>query len=192
MARAGAATAACGTAALLALTGCSSGRSGASAPALSSGPAHAMSTPAKLGPFTRSPSLENALDIAGLREQVTKGSSGQASDIVSAVYVQGSATPGAGSNQQVFMFVGGHLASGDPAASVASFKRAYPGARVVPAGPLGGAAACVMTTDSHEPVAMCVWFDNDSFGTLVSPTMSMARLASTLDTVRPGIERVSQ
>jgi hypothetical protein len=37
-----------------------------------------------------------------------------------------------------------------------------------------------------------VFFDNDSFGTLVSPTMSTAQLANTMDQVRPGIEHVDQ
>ena len=63
---------------------------------------------------------------------------------------------------------------------------------MVPAGSLGGKAACVTTTANKESVAMCVFFDNDSFGTLVSPTMSSAKLANTLDTVRPGIEHVGQ
>lgn len=222
MARAGAAMAACGTAALLALTGCSSGSSsssatggttatggatatggggatatgGATASAAaspsSSGPAHTISTPTQLDSYTRNPSLEKQLDVNGMREQVMKGSSELASDVLSAVYAQGNVTPGAGGNQQIFMFVGGHLANSDPAASIASFEHTYPSARAVSAGSLGGEAACVTTTASHESAAMCVWFDNDSFGTLVSPTMSSAKLANTLDTVRPGIEQVGQ
>jgi hypothetical protein len=99
-------------------------------------------------------------------------------------------TPGANGSQQVFMFVGGHLANSDPALSIASFERAYPRAQTVSAGSLGGEAACAMATASSQSVAMCVWFDNDSFGTLMSPTMTTARLANTLDTVRPGIEQV--
>jgi hypothetical protein len=35
---------------------------------------------------------------------------------------------------------------------------------------------------------MCVWFDNDSFGELVSSTMTTAKLATTLDSVRPSLE----
>jgi hypothetical protein len=132
------------------------------------------------------------MDVSGLRELVMNGSSGQASDVLSAVYAQGNVTPGAGGNQQVFMFVGGHLANSDPAASIASFEQAYPSAQVVPAGSLGGQAACVATTANNEAVTMCVWFDNDSFGTLVSPTMSTSRLANTLDTVRPSIEQVNR
>ena len=90
------------------------------------------------------------------------------------------------------MFVGGHLANDDPAASIANFEQTHPSAQAVSAGSLGGEAACVTTTDNNESAAMCVWFDNDSFGALASPTMSSAKLANTLDTVRPGIEQVSQ
>ena len=157
-----------------------------------SGPAHTLSTPARLGSYTRSPGLEKAMDANGMREQVVKSSSGQASDVLSAVYVQGNVTPGAGGNQQIFMFVGGHLTNSDPAASIANLEQTYPSAQVVPAGSLGGEAACTTTRANNESVAMCVWFDNDSFGTFVSPTMPAAKLAKTLDTVRPGIEQVSQ
>jgi hypothetical protein len=81
MARAGAAMAACGTAALLALTGCSSGSSSSSATGgttaagdatvsaaalpFSSAPAHTLSTPTRLGPYTRDPSMEKAMDFKG-------------------------------------------------------------------------------------------------------------------------------
>ena len=132
------------------------------------------------------------MNVNALGKQVVKGSSGQASNVLSAVYVQGNATPGPGGNQQIFMFVGGHLANSDPAASIASFEQAYPSAQAVPAGSLGGEAACATTAASNGSAAMCVWFDNDSFGTLVSPAMSAAKLASTLDTVRPGIEQAGQ
>ncbi len=102
----------------------------------SSGPTHTISTPAKVDSFTRSPSLEKAMDVNGLRDQVMKGSSGQASDVLSAVYAQGNVTPGAGGSQQIFMFVGGHLANSDPGSSITSFEHSYPSAQVVPAGRL--------------------------------------------------------
>jgi len=86
------------------------------------------------------------------------------------------------------MFVGGKLSSAAPATSVANFTQTYPGAAVVPAGSLGGQAACAEAQSSGQGVAMCVWFDNDSFGELVSPTMTTARLATTLDAVRPSLE----
>ena len=32
---------------------------------------------------------------------------------------------------------------------------------------------------------MCVWFDNDSFGEIVSPTMNATTLATVMRTIRP-------
>jgi hypothetical protein len=177
--------------AAVALAGCTSLPLGALTHSGHSGLKHTVSTPTQLDSYTRSPSLEKAMNIKELGEQVVKGSS-QASNVLSAVYVQGNPTPGAGGNQQMFMFVGGHLANSDPAASIASFEQQYPSAQAVSAGSLGGEEACATTAGNNGSAAMCVWFDNDSFGTLVSPTMSRAKLANTLDTVRPGIEQVGQ
>jgi hypothetical protein len=56
---------------------------------------------------------------------------------------------------------------------------------------LSGVAACVeegATTSSQ--VSMCIWFDNDSFGEIVSPTMNATTLAAVMRTVRPDLEIV--
>jgi hypothetical protein len=152
-----------------------------------SGPAHTVVAPNQAGAFTRMPSLEKQMKVDALRDEVIKTSAGQASDVQSAVYQEGSTAPGG--NAQIFMFVGGKLSSAAPATSIANFTQTYRGARIVPAGSMGGEAACASeTTATGESVAMCVWFDNDSFGELVSPTMTTAKLASTLDAVRPDLE----
>jgi hypothetical protein len=151
-----------------------------------SGPAHTVVAPNQADGFTRMPNLEKQMKVDALAESIMKDSSGQVSDLVPAVYQQGSAVSGA--NAQIFMFVGGKLAGASPAASVASFEQDYPGARVVPAGPLGGEAVCAQRQLNGEGVSMCVWFDNDTFGALVSPTMTTAKLATTLDEVRPSLE----
>jgi hypothetical protein len=39
--------------------------------------------------------------------------------------------------------------------------------------------------------AVCAWFDNDTFGELVSPHMTASALANELRAVRPSIERLS-
>jgi hypothetical protein len=158
------------------------------------GPAHTISTPASLDGYSQSSSLEKAMNVDQLRQAVVQGSSGQASAIKDAVYSQGNLTPGAGGSQQVFMFVGGHLANSDPAESVSSFEQSFKGAVTVPAGSLGGEAVCAKTSVPGESgtVAMCAFFDNDSFGTLVSPTMTTQQLASTLLNVRPGFEQVTK
>jgi hypothetical protein len=154
-----------------------------------SGPAHTMTTPDKIGAYTRTVDLEHEADVAALKQKVIKMSSGQASGVVSAVYESGKTA--VGNNAQIIMFIGGHLANADPAASITSFTQQFRGAKVVSAGGLGGKAACVQDGTGTNAVSMCAWFDNDSFGEIVSPTMNATTLASSMQTVRPSVEQVS-
>jgi hypothetical protein len=151
-----------------------------------SGPAHAMQTPDKIGAYARTVDLEHEADVAALKQKVIAMSSGQASHVVSAVYESGKAS--AGNTTQIIMFIGGHLANADPAASITSFTQQFTGAQVVSAGAQGGKAACVQDGTGANSVAMCAWFDNDSFGEVVSPTMNASALANAMRTVRPSVE----
>jgi hypothetical protein len=152
-----------------------------------SGPAHVMATPATIGAYARTMDLEHEADVAALKQKVIAMSAGQASRVVSAVYESGKAS--AGNTAQIIMFIGGHLANADPAASVTSFTQQFTGAQVVSAGGQDGKAACVQDGTGVNSVAMCAWFDNDSFGEVVSPTMNASALASAMRTVRPAVER---
>jgi hypothetical protein len=154
-----------------------------------SGPAHQIAAPASVDGYTRSAALGEQMHIDSLAQGVAKSSGGSASGVVSAVYEQGTVAPG--SDAQIFMFVGGKLASASPAASIANFQQSYPDAHVVPAGSFQGEAACTETHVNNEEAAMCVWFDNDTFGAVVSPTMSTAQLASTMNNVRPSLEHLA-
>ena len=91
---------------------------------------------------------------------------------MTAVYESGNSA--AGSNTQIVMFVGGHLANADPAGSIAGFTQQVKGAKVVSPGPGGGKAVCLQEGTAG---AACAWFDNDSFGEVVSPTMDATALA---------------
>jgi hypothetical protein len=155
-----------------------------------SGPAHEVVAPATVDGYTRSANLEKQLGVKSEAAKVAQASNGQASGVVSAVYQQGSISPGG--NAQIFMFVGGKLSSADPSASVANFEQTYKGATSVSAGSLGGEAACTETHLNGQSASMCVWFDNDTFGTVVSPTMTTAKLAATMDTVRPSLELLAK
>jgi hypothetical protein len=154
-----------------------------------SGPAHTMAISDKIGAFTRTMDLEHQADVDALRQKVIKMSAGQASGVVSAVYESGKSA--VGNNAQIIMFIGGHLANADPAASITRFTQQYRGAKVVSAGALGGKAACVQDGTGAKVVSLCVWFDNDSFGEILSPTMSASALAHNMQTVRPAVEQVS-
>lgn len=153
------------------------------------GPVHAMQTPARIGSFARATDMESATHLAGLRNGVIQMSAGQASNVKSAVYESGN--PAAGNAVQIIMFIGGHLASAAPDTSITDFTQKFAGATAVSAGSLGGKAACVeegATTSSQS--SMCVWFDNDSFGEIVSPTMNATTLATVMRTIRPDLEIV--
>jgi hypothetical protein len=154
-----------------------------------SGPAHTLSIPDTIGDYTRTVGLERSTDVAQLSDEVVAMSSGQATGVKSAVYREGDSA--AGNTEQIIMFIGGHLANADPAASVSSFTQKFPGARVVGAGALGGQAACVQEGTAANAVAMCAWFDNDSFGEIVSPTMNASALGQALQTVRPAVEHLA-
>ena len=156
-----------------------------------SGPTHVLVTPARIGSYERTVDLEKQTHLAELRDEVITMSSGQASGVVSAVYESGNSA--AGSVTHIIMFIGGHLANAAPATSITAFTEKFAGATVVPAGSLGGQAACVENGGkTSDPVSMCVWFDNDSFGEIVSPTMSASMLASAMQTIRPSVELVAK
>ena len=155
------------------------------------GPAHTLVTPNQLNAFVRRPALEQQMNVGQLRQDVIDMSSGQARRVVEAVYEAGNSTTG--STPQIVLFIGGNLLNASPMVSVTSFTQRFKGASVTSAGSLGGEAACVNAT-ATEPgsVAMCAWFDNDSFGEVVSPTMNATALANTMRQIRPHVELIAK
>ncbi len=114
---------------------------------------------------------------------------GQATDVLSGTYEDGgvgmSATP------LIVMTIEAHLANDNAASSIGGFMQDYKDAAMVPAGPMGGQAACAESKGSNaDNVAICAWFDNDSFGVLVSPSMNAKALAGELQTFRSAVEHV--
>jgi hypothetical protein len=155
------------------------------------GPAHTLVTPNQLNAFVRRPALEQQMNVGQLRQDVINMSSGQARHVVEAVYEAGNSSTG--STPQIVLFIGGNLLNASPMVSVTSFTQRFKGAGVTSAGSLGGEAACVNAT-ATEPgsVAMCAWFDNDSFGEVVSPTMNATALANTMRQIRPHVELIAK
>jgi hypothetical protein len=151
------------------------------------GPAHRLTAPQQLNAFVRRPALEQQMNVSQLRQDVVSMSSGQARNVVEGVYEAGNSN--AGSTPQIVLLIGGNLVNASPTDSVASFTKRFKGATITSAGTLGGKAVCVNATAS-EPgsVAMCAWFDNDTFGEVVSPTMKASQLASAMRQIRPKVE----
>ena len=159
-------------------------------PSAPGGPVHSLVTPDTLSAFVRRPALEQQMNVGQLRQDVINMSSGQARHVVEAVYEAGDST--SGNTPQIVLFIGGNLLNASPKVSVTSFTQRFRGARITSAGGLGGEAACVNATASQPgSVAMCAWFDNDSFGEVVSPTMNASALASTMRQIRPHVELVA-
>jgi hypothetical protein len=155
------------------------------------GAAHTVVTPTALGTYQWAPTLEKNAGFQALKERVAKMSGGQATGVVAREYEKpalGGAAP------QLLDVIGGHLPNTSPAASIATLTQMYPSAQVVPSGSMGGSAACFEepASGTADNMAMCVWFDNDSFGVLASPTMSPASLASLMVQDRPLIEKVNK
>jgi hypothetical protein len=154
------------------------------------GPAHTLVTPNQLNAFTRRPALEQQMNVAQLRQDVVTTSSGQARHVVEAVYEAGNST--SGSTPQIILFIGGNLLNASPQVSVTSFTQRFKGAKITSAGGLGEAACVNATASQPGSVAICAWFDNDSFGEVVSPTMNASALANTMRQTRPHVELVAK
>jgi hypothetical protein len=155
------------------------------------GPAHTVTTPVRLGGYLRRPQLARQMDVAQLKQDIIANSSGQASHVVSAVYEKGSTVPGE-SAPQAILFIGGKLTGASAAASIKVFDQHFADAKQTSPGRLGGQAACVPAQPGTNHAAVCAWFDNDTFGELVSPNMSASALAIELRAIRPSIERLSR
>jgi hypothetical protein len=158
----------------------------------SSGPAHALVTPAQLGAYVRRPQLEQQMHAKDLQQQVVAKSAGQASDVVYAVYEDDSAAAG-GTSPQVILFIGGHLSGVSPSGFITSFTDQFKGARSTDAGSMGGQAACVHAqANVAGSVALCTWADGDTFGLVASPTMDALQLGTQMRAIRPKVEHTAK
>jgi hypothetical protein len=155
-----------------------------------SGPRHSFTIPTRLGAFTRSSKLTKQMNVGAIERNIIEQGSGQASHLVSSVYEAGSPVAG-GTPAQVMLFIGGQLNGGSPATSVRTFTEHFKGAERTGAGSLGGDAACVGSQAAGTGgQTVCAWFDNNTFGELVSPNMPVSALASELRAIRPDVEHV--
>jgi hypothetical protein len=152
----------------------------------SAGAAHTFATPAKIAGtcYTNSASIAKSANLGALGQKMAKASGG--TDPVSAAYESTCGTTAATATE-VLSVIMLHLPNDSPSGSIAAFEREYPNAQVVSAGSMGGQAACEQGGGSSDE-AQCVWFDNDSYGTLLSATMNANALSSALLHVRPSVE----
>ncbi len=119
------------------------------------GVAHTVVMPAALGPYKWAPDLEKNAGLPTLAASVAEMGGGQMSGIRVRTYEKPAS---GGTAPQVLEVIGGRLPSTSPASSIITLIRKYPSAHVVPAGPMGGSAACFeQTAGTADSVAMCAW-----------------------------------
>ena len=150
-----------------------------------SGTAHVLVTPPRLGIYAKDPALAGAMDAEALRAGIVRRSSGEAKNVVDAVY-QDTTGPAAKAGPQILLFIGGNLSGASPNAFITSFTGKLKGAVTTSPGSLGGQAACVPSVQGR--LAECAWADNDTFGVIASPTLSEGALAGELRQMRPLVE----
>jgi hypothetical protein len=153
-----------------------------------SGPAHTVTTPTALGPYTEQSQLAVQMHAAALRQQIISGSAGEAHNVVYAVY-EDTAGSGGTSGPQIILFIGGNLSGTSAGSFISTFTGKLQGAVTTSAGSLGGAAACVPSVDGR--VAECVWADNNTFGVVASQTLGTTGLANEMRQMRPLVEHVA-
>jgi len=143
-------------------------------------------TPARLGSYVMEPHLAKVMKASLLQQQIVAKSAGEAKHVVYAVY-QDSTGGAAQVGPQIILFIGGNLAGASPGGFISSFIGQARGAQRTSAGSMGGEAACVSRIPGS--VAECAWADNDTFGVVASPTLSVSALAAELRNFRPELER---
>ncbi len=152
-------------------------------------PTHVISAPDTLGGFVVQPTLAQST-AQDLKQKIIAGASGEVKNVVAAVYEK-KAGPGTSTGPQVMVFIGGNLTGGMSATSlISAYKAELHGAFTTSAGKLGGLAACA--PGQHGGPSECAWADSDTFGVVVSASLSANALAVEMRSMRPLVEHTSR
>jgi len=149
-------------------------------------PKHVISTPTAVGSYTRSQANPTA---EALKNKIVTAAPGDVQNVVAAVYKDSPGKPGAPS--QIVVFIGGNLTGNATASSlISAYMADMRGSFTTSPGKLGGQAACA--PGSNGGPAECAWADNDTFGVLVSATLTSTALANEMRLMRPLVEHVKK
>jgi hypothetical protein len=150
-------------------------------------PSHVITTPAAVGSFALQ--QENPTAEA-LKKQIVTAAPGDVKNVVAAVYKHSIGT-GAAAQAQIVVFIGGNLTGTASASSlISAYMADMSGSFTTSPGKLGGRAACA--PGSNGGPAECAWADNDTFGVLVSATLTANALADEMRLMRPLVEHVKK
>ncbi|HEX6526614.1 MAG TPA: hypothetical protein VF070_42340 [Streptosporangiaceae bacterium] len=158
------------------------------------GPAHEFVPPTTIASYERAPNLEKNSDLPALVRKFSKSLGIPVSSVVSREYESGAASTVTGGTQaQIVMFIGAHLPNQSPDNSMHNFIQEYKDVQVVSAGPMGGQAGCTETAaGTPKQVVQCVWFDNDSVGVVLSPTLTIDQLPGVMLSFRSKVELIKK
>ena len=152
-------------------------------------PSHSITLPSAIGGYVRQPA-QASTSADQFRNKIVAGASGEVKNVVAAVY-QRTTGPGTAAGPQVVVFIGGNLAGGASAGSlIGAFSARLSGAFSTSPGSLGGQAACAPASTGGP--AECAWADSDTFGVVISATLTASQLAAEMRAMRPQIERASR
>ncbi len=147
--------------------------------------AHVISVPNQLGVYVKEPTLDSSTAQA-LRDKIVAGAAGEVKNVVAGVYEE-TTGPGTANGPQIVVFIGGNLTGGGSASSfINGFMAQVRGSFPANAGRLGGQAACAPSVNGGP--AECAWADDDTFGVVVSATLSARGLAAEMIQMRPMVE----
>jgi glycerate-2-kinase len=147
--------------------------------------AHVITVPTQLGAYVKEPTLDSSTALA-LRSKIVAGAAGEVKNVVAAVYEE-TTGPGTANGPQIIVFIGGNLTgAGSASGFIGGFMTQVHGSFPTTAGRLGGQAACAPGTNGGP--AECAWADDDTFGVIVSATLSARGLADEMSQMRPLVE----
>jgi hypothetical protein len=152
-------------------------------------PTHVIAVPETLGSFVKSPTVARAT-ATELRQKIIAGASDDVNKVVAAVYEK-PAGLGSSAPPQVIVFIGGNLTGGMSASDlISAYMTQMHGAFATSPGSLGGQAACAPGVNGGP--AECAWADADTFGVIVSASLSASALAAEMRSMRPMVEHSSR
>ncbi len=148
---------------------------------------HTVSAPAALGSYVKQQANATAKN---LRHRIMVAAAGDVKNVVAAVYEQKKG-PGTSRGPQIVVFIGGNLTGNASAGDlISAYMTRLHGAFTTMPGRLGGQAACAPGSDGGP--SECAWADGDTFGVVVSATLSATGLADEMRQMRPLVEHVAK
>ena len=167
----------------------------ASRPAPSAGPLVVggdgnVAAPAQIGSLHFNPVLTNRYITGKLKQQVSDDFGSSPGGVVGGFYTSNPAAKSTSRSYQLWFDVAYLAGAGRPDAAVRSFLASgtLQSPAQIPAGPVGGKAACSWLQVKSGRLAHCMWVDKNTYADFYAWRSTRAALAKTMLAARPRIE----